>query len=129
MIGRRELRMMKPTAYLVNTARGPIVDEVALLEALRENWIAGAGLDVFEKEPLPKDHPLLGMDNVIVTPHGLPWTEELARDNSQEACENILAIARGELPGGIVNPEVTAKPGFQAKLARYKDNSRHRRNS
>jgi phosphoglycerate dehydrogenase-like enzyme len=122
MIGTREFRLMKPTACLVNTARGPIVDEAALLEALRENWIAGAGLDVFEKEPLPRDHPLLGMENVIITPHGLPWTEELARDNSLEACENILAVARGELPGGIVNPEVISKPGFQAKLARYRGN-------
>jgi len=120
MIGGREFRMMKPTAYLVNTARGPVVEEAALLEALRENRIAGAGLDVFDQEPLPKGHPLLAMDNVILTPHGLPWTEELVWDNGREACENILAVARGELPGGIVNREVIARPGFQAKLARYR---------
>ncbi len=120
LIGERELRTMKPSAYLINTARGAIVQEPALVRALRERWIAGAGLDAFEREPLSADHPLLELDNVIVTPHALAWTEELARDNGIEACENMLAVFRGELPGGIVNNDVITKPGFQAKLSRYR---------
>ena len=120
LIGEHELRSMKRSACLINTARGPIVQESALVQALREHWIAGAGLDVYEREPPPEGHPLLKLDNVIVTPHGLAWTEELARDNGIEACENMLAVFRGELPGGIVNKEVIARPGFQAKLSRYR---------
>ena len=122
IVGEAELRRMKPTAFLINTARGPIVQEGALVRALREGWIRGAGLDVFEKEPLPADSPLRDFENVILTPHGLAWTEELVRDNGLEACDNILAIARGEAPDTIVNKEVIARPGFQAKLARYRRN-------
>ena len=120
LVGEAELRKMKPTAYLINTARGPIVQEAALIRALRERWIAGAGLDVFETEPLPADSPMRQLDNAILSPHGLAWTEELARDNGMEACDNILAIARGEAPTTIVNKEVTKRPGFQSKLARYR---------
>jgi phosphoglycerate dehydrogenase-like enzyme len=120
IIGEPELRRMKPTAYLINTARGPIVQEAALIRALREGWIAGAGLDVFEHEPLPPESPLREMENVILAPHGLAWTEELVRDNGQEACDNVLKIARGELPAAIVNKEVVDRPGFQKKLARYR---------
>ena len=76
LIGEAELRRMKPTAYLINTARGPIVQEAVLIQALREGWIAGAGLDVFEREPLPADSPLRDLDNVILSPHGLAWTED-----------------------------------------------------
>lgn len=120
LLGERELRMMKPTAFLVNTARGPIVEESALVKALEQGWIAGAGLDVYDREPPPKDHPLFGLENVIVTPHGLPWTEELAHDNSAEACRNLLAAARGEVPPGLVNREVLENPRFQAKLERFR---------
>ena len=123
MIDESCFRAMKPTAYLVNTARGPIVDEPALIHALREGWIAGAGLDVFTQEPPAKDNPLLSMDNVIVTPHGLPWTEEIARDNTLEACDNILAVSRGEMPGGVVNRAVLQQSAFQAKLDRYRENA------
>lgn len=120
IVGENELRKMKPTAYLINTARGPIVNETALIRALQENWIAGAGLDVFEQEPLQPGSPLRGMDNVILSPHGLAWTEEIVRDNGMEACNNILTIARGEAPASIVNKEVIERPGFQRKLARYR---------
>jgi D-2-hydroxyacid dehydrogenase (NADP+) len=69
MIGERELKAMKKSAYIINVARGPIIQEKALIKALEEGWIAGAGLDVFEEEPLPEDSPLWDMDNVIITPH------------------------------------------------------------
>ena len=82
LIDARELGWMKPTAYLINTARGPIVNQEALVEALRGRRIAGAGLDVFEAEPVPPDNPLLEMDNVIVAPHSIAWTQEAFRDNS-----------------------------------------------
>jgi len=120
IVGADLLRRMKPTAYFINTARGPIVQEAALIQALQEHWIAGAGLDVFEVEPLPMDSPLRQLDNVILAPHGLAWTEELARDNSLEACDNILTVARGETPAAIVNKDVLARPGFQEKLAHYR---------
>jgi phosphoglycerate dehydrogenase-like enzyme len=120
LIGERELRLMQPSAYLVNTARGPIVDESALVKALGQGWIAGAGLDVYDKEPPRKDHPLFEMQNVIVTPHGLPWTEELAHDNSAEACRNLLAAARGEVPPGLVNREVLENKRFLAKLEKFR---------
>ncbi len=120
LVNRERLRLMKPTAYLINTARGPIVKEADLVEALREGWIAGAGLDVFEVEPLPVGAAIREAPNVILAPHALAWTEEIARDNSLEAAENIAAVARGELPGGIVNRAVLESPVFQAKLASFR---------
>jgi phosphoglycerate dehydrogenase-like enzyme len=95
LIGARELAMMKSTAYLVNTARGPIVDEAALVEALRERRIAGAGLDVFDVEPLPRDHPLRGLDNVVATPHVGYVTEANYRVFFRHAIEDIVAWRRG----------------------------------
>jgi phosphoglycerate dehydrogenase-like enzyme len=120
LIGKKQFDLMKPTAYFINTARGPIVQHDALVAALRDKRIAGAGIDVFPVEPPPKDDPLFSMDNVIVSPHALAWTQELMRDNGVEACQNVLALARGELPGGIVNREVVDRPGFRKKLARYR---------
>ena len=100
MMGEKELAMMKPTAYLINVSRGGIIDEKALCEALKSKVIAGAGLDVFEKEPTPKDNPLLRLDNVILTPHNAAnWPDgaHIVYD-SQRASENILRVARGEQP-------------------------------
>jgi phosphoglycerate dehydrogenase-like enzyme len=125
LVGEPQLRLMKPTAFLINTARGPIVDQKALTRALAEKWIAGAGLDVFEQEPIDPADPLLKLDNVILSPHGLAWTEEIVRDNGLEACDNILAVARGELPGGLVNRDVVHHPAFQRKLARYAEMRAH----
>ncbi len=119
LVGETQLRAMKPDAYLINTARGPIIQEQVLVRALRERWIAGAGLDVFETEPLPLDSPLRDLDNVILTPHGLAWTEEIARDNALDACQNILAVSRGELPPALVNRDVADRPAFRAKLAAF----------
>lgn len=120
LIGEAQMRLMKSSAFLINTARGPLVDQAALTRALQERRIAGAGLDVFEVEPLNPHDPLLQLDNVIVAPHGLAWTAELARDNTLEACDNILAISRGEAPPGLVNREVLDSPQFQAKLERIR---------
>ncbi len=120
LIGKRLFDLMKPTAYFINTARGPIVQHDALAAALREKRIAGAGIDVFPVEPPPPDDPLFSLDNVIVSPHALAWTEELMRDIGAEACQNVLAVSRGQLPGGIVNREVIDRPGFQRKLARFR---------
>jgi phosphoglycerate dehydrogenase-like enzyme len=119
LIGERQLRLMKPTAFFINTARGPIVQHAALVRALEERWIRGAGIDVFPEEPPHENEPLFRMDNVILAPHAVAWTEELMRDNTVETCQNLLAVARGEVPAAVVNREVIGKPGFQAKLARY----------
>ncbi len=121
LVGEEHFRLMKPTAYFINTARGPIVQYDALRRALREKWIAGAGLDVYPQEPPPADEPLFQMDNVVLAPHALAWTEEMARDNGIEACLNMLAVARGEAPGGLVNREVLSRPAFQQKLERYRN--------
>ena len=120
LIGKKLFDQMKPTAYFINTARGPIVQHDPLVAALREKRIAGAGIDVFPVEPPPKDDPLFSLDNVIVSPHALAWTEELMHDNGVEACQSVLALSRGEVPGGIVNREVVDRPAFQKKLARYR---------
>ena len=116
LIGINELSEMKKTAFLINTARGPIVDEAALIKALQEGWIRGAGLDVFEQEPIPLHNPLLKMDNVIITPHALGHTDELFVMMLDEILGQVSQIIRGEVPEGLVNREVWDKPEFQAKL-------------
>jgi phosphoglycerate dehydrogenase-like enzyme len=116
LIAEPQLGLMKPTAFLINAARGPIVDQVALTRALQERRIAGAGLDVFEQEPLPADDPLNELDNVILSPHAIGWTDALVRDNGVGACENVLAVSKGEIPEHAVNREVVERPGFRAKL-------------
>ncbi|MCC6166168.1 MAG: dehydrogenase [Caldilineaceae bacterium] len=118
LVNARLLALMKPTAYLINTARGPIMVMQDVTDALAAGRIAGAGLDVFDPEPLPADHPLLRMDNVILSPHSLAWTDDLYRDNSRFACENILTVLRGETPRYLANREVTASPAYRAKLDR-----------
>lgn len=106
MIGERELSLMKPTAYLINTARGPIVEESALHAALAGRRIAGAALDVFEQEPIGADHPFAGLDNVILTPHSICWTDEFFRNNAESAFRSVVAVARGETPTFVVNRDV-----------------------
>jgi phosphoglycerate dehydrogenase-like enzyme len=117
LVGAKQFELMKPTAYIINTARGPIIDEKALTEALQQGKIAGAGLDVFEEEPTPLDNPLLHMENVIIAPHSIAWTKECIRDNSLHSCRHALAVYMGEAPAFMANAEVTERPGFQAKLA------------
>lgn len=118
-IGPRELSLMKPTAYLVNVGRGELIDQTALVEALRSQRIAGAGLDVFEIEPIPKDDPLLALDNVIATPHWLASTSDVWQATGREMAEGMRRAAWGEVPPNVVNPEVLDRPGFRAKLARF----------
>jgi phosphoglycerate dehydrogenase-like enzyme len=113
------LALMKPTAYLVNVARGALVDQAALVGALTAGRLAGAGLDVFEVEPLPPDDPLLRLDNVIVTPHWLASTRDVWEATGRAMAEGMLRAARGLVPANVVNPEVLGRPGFRAKLVRF----------
>jgi len=116
LIGERQIGRMQPAALLINTSRGPVVDQVALTRALQTRRIAGAALDVFEQEPVVADDPLIQLDNVLLSPHAIAWTDELVRDNGIGACENVLTILRGEVPAYTVNRAVIDRPGFQAKL-------------
>ena len=114
---------MKPSAVLVNVARGENVDQAALTEALRERRIAGAGLDVFEAEPLPTDDPLLALDNVILTPHWLASTTDVWAATGRAMASGMLRASRGQPPEDVVNPDVLRQPGFLAKLARFAGNA------
>jgi phosphoglycerate dehydrogenase-like enzyme len=111
------IKLMQPTAYLINTARGPIVRQEDLVAALQAGRIAGAGLDVFAVEPLPAEHPLTQLDNVILAPHALAWNDELYHDISVEACQNILTVLRGEIPTHTVNRTIFQQLGFRTKQA------------
>jgi D-3-phosphoglycerate dehydrogenase len=102
IIGERELRMMKPTAYIINLARGPIWDEKALYRVLKEGRIAGAGTDVFEVEPATQDHPLLEIENFFATPHMAAHTEEALKRMSLVA-EDVLRVLEGKRPLHPVN--------------------------
>jgi len=108
MIGARELGLMKPTAFLINVSRGPVVDEGALIAALREGRIAGAGLDVFDHEPLPLDHPLLTCPRVTLTPHYGGSADGSAGRLWSFAADNVARVSRGELPLALVNPEAVS---------------------
>jgi glyoxylate reductase len=96
LIGRTQLRQMRPTAFLINVARGGVVDHEALLEALTEGWIAGAALDVTEPEPLPRDHPLLKLDNLVIAPHLGSATRQTRYNMAKRAVDNLIAGLRGE---------------------------------
>ncbi len=119
MFGEREFRLMKRSAYFINVARGEIVHQPALVRALREGWIAGAGLDVFEQEPLPASDPLLKFENVILTPHWLASTRQAGRATMKSIMEGMLRVAKGGIPENVVNTEVLSRPGFQKKLSRF----------
>jgi len=108
-IGEAQLKKMKPSAFLVNTGRGPVVDGKALYRALKEGWIAGAGLDVMEKEPPDADDPLLTLDNVVLTPHYASYTEESYYELQMKAAQGAASVLRGEFPKYFVNQEVKEK--------------------
>jgi len=109
LIGAKQFAMMKKTSILINDARGPIVDDNALYEALRDRKIAFAGLDVTEPEPIPANHPLLTLDNVIVTPHIASASVETRTKMGLMAAENLIAGLKGEMPPNPVNPEALKK--------------------
>ncbi|MEM3150954.1 MAG: NAD(P)-dependent oxidoreductase, partial [Candidatus Bathyarchaeia archaeon] len=106
MIGENQLKLMKSSAILINTSRGAVINEAALIKALKEKWIAGAALDVFEKEPINPDNPLLELDNVVVTPHIGSATKETRIKMAEIAAKNLVSVLKGELPIYLVNPEV-----------------------
>jgi phosphoglycerate dehydrogenase-like enzyme len=116
LIGEAQLKAMKRTAYLINTARGAVLDETALARALRENWIAGAALDVFVVEPLPADHPLHGVPNLLLTPHQASLGYESGARVSAAAVDAILDLRAGRRPQRVVNPDVFASPALRAPL-------------
>ena len=106
LISERELSLMKPTAYLINTSRGPVIDEKALYKVLKNRVIAGAALDVHEKEPVAPDDPLLGLDNIIMAPHIGSATVETRIAMAVRAATNLSSALRGERPKDLVNPQV-----------------------
>jgi len=118
LIGRRELSLCKSSAYLLNTARGGIIDEGALYEALSAGKIAGAALDCFADEPVTAPHRFGGLDNVLLAPHSIAWTNELFRDIGRTICQSVVDLSLGQRPSGIVNPQVFERPSFQAKWQR-----------
>ncbi|MBM3840043.1 MAG: hydroxyacid dehydrogenase [Verrucomicrobia bacterium] len=118
LIGARPLSLMKKTAYLLNTARGGIVDEDALFDALKNGRIAGAAIDCFVGEPITKPHRFRELENVLLAPHSICWTEELFRDIGRMCCQEMLDLSLGKKPVGVVNPEAFEKPSFQEKWRR-----------
>jgi D-3-phosphoglycerate dehydrogenase len=106
MFNEASLRKMKPRAFFINVGRGPVHDQKDLYKALKEGWIAGAGLDVQEKEPPDRDDPILTLDNVVLTPHYASYTEEAYQELRVKTAENAAAVLRGEWPKYFVNPEV-----------------------
>jgi D-3-phosphoglycerate dehydrogenase / 2-oxoglutarate reductase len=113
LLNAERLRRMKPTAYLINTSRGAVIDQEALVHALQEGWIAGAGLDVFEPERLPVDHPLLALPQVVATPHVAFYSEESLVELETKAARNVAAILAGRRPDAVVNPEVLQLPRWR----------------
>lgn len=109
LIGERELGMVKPGAVLVNTSRGPVVDEQALIRALQDGRLGAAGLDVFEEEPLPVDSPLRQMENVVLTPHTAAYSEDAAVELYRQACQEAIDIIAGRIPKGAVNAHLLGK--------------------
>jgi D-3-phosphoglycerate dehydrogenase len=110
LIDAEALALMKPTAYLINVARGPVVDEPALIRALEAKRIAGAGLDVFEQEPIAPDNPLLTMEHVIISPHSLCWTDECFNAIATDGLTSLVDVARRKRPAYLVNPDALKAP-------------------
>jgi phosphoglycerate dehydrogenase-like enzyme len=121
LVNAGRLSLMKPTAFLVNGARGPIVDQKALVEALQSGRIAGAGLDVLEREPPDPDDPIVTLDNVILNPHALCWTDQCFADCFAEAVDGVLDLMHGRVPKGIVNREILQQADWRRKLASYRE--------
>ena len=109
LIGEKEFKQMKPTAYFINTSRGPVVDETALIKALQEKRIAGAGLDVFEKEPVDSDNPLLKMDNVVTTAHSASYSDASSKRCRTRVGQEAARVLSGQWPKNVVNKSVKPK--------------------
>lgn len=118
LVGARLLALMKPHAFLINTARGEIIDQTALVSILREGRIGGAGLDVFAQEPVPEQDPLLSLDNVILAPHSLAVTDQQIAESSKRVAVSVLAFVAGRIPENVVNPSVLDDPEWLVKRAR-----------
>lgn len=115
LIGAREFGLMKPTAFFINTARGPVVDEAALVQALERKRFRAAAIDVFEQEPTPVDNPLLKFDNVIVAPHAVCHTDECMRLLGEYAFKSAVDLAHGRRPRNVVNVEALGHPSWGGK--------------
>ena len=115
LIGAAELAKMKPTAFLVNTSRGPVVDEAALIQALQAGQIGGAALDVFDPEPLADDSPLRQLDNVILTPHTAAYSEEAVVDLRAAVTKTVSDVIEGYLPRHILNAKVVSRLGLRRR--------------
>jgi D-3-phosphoglycerate dehydrogenase len=119
IVNQERLKLMKRSAYLINTSRGPVVDQKALTKALEEGRIAGAGLDVFEEEPSAENDPLYHLDNVILAPHSLCWTDQCFAGNGAADIKAVFDVMHGRVPTGVVNREVLDHPGWRAKLDKF----------
>ncbi|MFO0994525.1 MAG: NAD(P)-dependent oxidoreductase [Hyphomicrobiales bacterium] len=119
IVNAERLALMKPTAYIINTARGPIVDQKALTEVLQKRKIAGAGLDVLEAEPPDPDDPILKLDNVILAPHALCWTDQCFAGNGAADVRAVLDVQHGRVPRGVVNRKVLESAKFKARLEQF----------
>lgn len=117
IVNAERLGLMKPTAYLINTARGPIVDQKALTKVLQERRIAGAGLDVLEQEPPDANDPILKLDNVILAPHALCWTDQCFAGNGAADVAAVIEVQHGRVPRGVVNREVLSSDVWTKRLA------------
>jgi len=115
LLGEKEFKFMKKTAYIINTARGPVIYEQALIKALQEKWIAGAGLDVFEKEPVDPDNPLLKMENVIVIPHSASFSDPAIDTQQYNPAREVALVLGGFWPKFPVNPGVKPKQALRKK--------------
>jgi D-3-phosphoglycerate dehydrogenase len=116
LVDAEHLLLMKPTSYLINTARGPIVDQKALTKALQEGRIAGAGLDVLEQEPPDADDPILKLDNVILTPHALCWTDQCFAGNGAADVRAVLDVQQGRAPSTVVNRAVLETAAWKMRM-------------
>ena len=120
LINAERIALMKETSFLINIARGPIVDQEAITAALQKRRIRGAALDVFDHEPVDPDDPLLTLDNVIVTPHAICMTDEAILRIGESATQSVLDVAAGRIPGNVVNRSAADSPRFQEKLRGYR---------
>jgi lactate dehydrogenase-like 2-hydroxyacid dehydrogenase len=120
LVNAERLALMKPTAYLINTARGPIVDQQALTRVLKQRRIAGAGLDVLDQEPPDPTDPILTLDNVIFTPHALCWTDQCFAGNGAADVKAVLDVQHGREPRLVVNRDVLDGERWRRRIADYR---------